>query len=145
MQYKRFGETILLRLDPGEEIIKELEEIAQKENIKTAHFNGLGAINDFELGLFDTVNKEYHSNRYTGSYEISSLHGTITRQENLPYIHAHLNASDINNQVLGGHLGTAKVSATAEIIINIINGSVNRIFNEDIGLNLFDFDKKEEN
>ena len=39
----------------------------------------------------------------------------------------------------GGHLNSAVVSATCEIIIDIIDGEAGRKFSEEIGLNLFEF------
>lgn len=42
-------------------------------------------------------------------------------------------------EVFGGHLNRAIVSATCEIIINIIDGKVDRYFDKEIGLNLFKF------
>lgn len=42
-------------------------------------------------------------------------------------------------EVFGGHLNRAVVSATCEMIINIIDGKVDRYFDEEIGLNLFEF------
>ena len=47
MEYKRFGNTIYLRLDPKEEILEEIGKVAEKENIRLAQVTGLGAINDF--------------------------------------------------------------------------------------------------
>ena len=42
-------------------------------------------------------------------------------------------------EVFGGHLNRAIVSATYEMIINVIDGKVDRYFDEEIGLNLFEF------
>ena len=61
MEYKRFGNTIYLRLDPKEEILEEIGKVAEKENIRLAQVTGLGAINDFTAGVYNTVPKEYHS------------------------------------------------------------------------------------
>ena len=38
-------------------------------------------------------------------------------------------------------LNKAVISATCEMVIHIIDGRVDRSFSDEIGLNLFDFDK----
>ena len=41
MEYRRFGNTIYLRLDPKEEILEEIGKVAKKENIRLAQVTGL--------------------------------------------------------------------------------------------------------
>lgn len=139
MEYRRFGDTIVLRLDPDEEICEKLAEVADKEQIALASISGLGAIKELTTGVFDTVTKEYHSNQFQGALEIVSLTGTITQKEGKIYLHAHLSAGDSKGNVFGGHLNRAIVSATAEILLQVIPGKVDREFSEEIGLNLFRF------
>ena len=43
--------------------------------------------------------------------------------------------------MFGGHLNRAVVSATCEVVIRILEGTVERRFDGDIGLNVFDFEK----
>lgn len=42
-------------------------------------------------------------------------------------------------EVFGGHLNRAIVSATCEMIIDVIDGTVDRIHDEETGLNIFNF------
>ena len=39
MEYRRFNNTIVARIDKGEEILSQIKEIALKENIKLANVN----------------------------------------------------------------------------------------------------------
>lgn len=139
MDYRRFGDTLVIRLDPDEEIIENLRAIAEKEQIKLASVEALGAINDFTVGVFDTVEKKYYSNRFQGAYEIVSLTGTITTKDGAFYQHLHMSAGENSGAVVGGHLSRAIVSATCEMIVRVIDGRVERVLDPDIGLNLFRF------
>lgn len=139
MEYKRFNDRIILRLDPGEEICESLLQLAAKEDIALAEISGLGALNQFVTGVFDTSEKKYYANSFDGKFEITSLTGTLTRQAGKPYLHVHMSAGDSAGRVYGGHLNKAVISATAEIVIDLISGEVDRQFNEEIGLNLLSF------
>ena len=139
MEYRKFNNTIVARIDKGEEILDKIKEIANKENIKLANINALGATNDFTVGVFKTDEKKYYSNNFTGDFEIVSLTGTINTMNGEFYSHIHMSAGNDKGEVFGGHLNRAIVSATCEVVINIIDGTVDREFNENIGLNLFKF------
>ncbi len=139
MEYKKFNKTIVVRIDKGEEILEKIKEIALKEKIKLANINALGATNDFTVGVFKTSEKKYYSNSFQGDFEIVSLTGTINTMNKEFYTHIHMSAGDSEGHVFGGHLNRAIVSATCEMIINIIDGEVDRYHDEEIGLNLFKF------
>jgi predicted DNA-binding protein with PD1-like motif len=140
MEYKRFENTWLIRLDPGEEIVSALSEIAAKENIRLASVSGIGAVNVAVLGLFDPLSKVYSKNKVEKDLEIVSLAGNISTMDGNTYLHLHMSAADVNANVYGGHLNEAHVSATAEIVVTQIAGSIDRAFSEQIGLNLIRFD-----
>ena len=71
MEYKRFDNTIIARIDKGEEILEQLKVIAINVNIKLASINALGAIDDFTVGVYKIDEKKYYSNSFKGYYEIT--------------------------------------------------------------------------
>ena len=140
MEYRKFGNTIFARIDRGEEILEKLKEISVKENIKLAHVSALGATNDFTVGVFNVDEKKYYANSFSGNFEIVSLTGTVTTMDGEFYAHLHMSAGNDKGEVFGGHLNRARISATCEMVITVTDGKVERKFNEDVVLNLFDFE-----
>ena len=136
MKYQRFEQTIIVRMDKGEDIVEQVKNVALKEKIKLASISALGAINEFTVGVFKTKEKKYYASEFKGDFEIVSLTGTINTMNNEYYSHMHLSAGNDQGQVFGGHLNKAIVSATCEMVIQIINGEVDRYFDEEVGLNL---------
>ncbi|MBR4132822.1 MAG: DNA-binding protein [Oscillospiraceae bacterium] len=139
MDYRRFGDDIALRLDPGEEICASLLALAEQEDIKLASFTGLGAVNDLTVGVLDLTEKKYYSSTFTGTFEVVALVGNLSRQEGKPYLHAHISVGDRSCRVIGGHLNRAVISATAEIFLHLLPGEAGRRFNPDLGINTLDF------
>lgn len=139
MEYRRFGNTIIARMDQGEEILEQVKEIAQKEEIRLASVQALGAVDQFTVGVFKTEEKEYLANEFRGSFEIVSLTGTINTMNDEFYCHLHMSAGNEKGEVFGGHLNRAVISATCEMVIHVIEGKVDRYHDEEIGLNLFQF------
>lgn len=139
MDYRRFQDTILVRIDRNEEIIEQIRRVAEREEIRLASVQALGAVDDFTVGVFNTGDKSYASNRFQGAFEIVSLTGTISTMDGEFYCHLHMSAGDSTGAVFGGHLNYANVSATCEMVITVIPGKADRKFSEEIGLNLFSF------
>ncbi|MEE0797369.1 MAG: PPC domain-containing DNA-binding protein [Anaerovoracaceae bacterium] len=139
MEYRRFGNKIVARIDRGEEILEKIKEIGISENIRLAHISALGAVGEVTVGVFKTGEKKYYANEFKGDFEITSLTGTITTKDGEFYSHLHMSVGDVEGRVYGGHLNKAVVSATCEMVIDIIDGAVERKFSDEIGLNLFKF------
>jgi hypothetical protein len=139
MEYRKFDNTYLVRMDRGEEILEQVKALALKEGIKLATVQALGAVNDFTVGVFRTAEKKYDANSFQGNYEIVSLTGTINTMNGEFYTHLHMSAGDESGHVVGGHLNRAVVSAVCEMVVTVIPGTVDREFSEEIGLNVLKF------
>lgn len=139
MEYRKFDNSYVVRLNKGEEVIASLKELCNNENIKLAEITGLGASNLVEIGVFNVNTKEYNTKVFEGMFEITSLVGNSTRKDGEVYLHVHINFGDENGMVRGGHLVRSVISATSEIIVRKIDGEVGRKLSEEIGLNLLNF------
>ena len=139
MDYRRFGGKIIVRLDKGEEIIETLKNLSVKENIKLGSVSGIGAVKNVELRYFDPDTKKYHDQSFEKSYEAAPISGNISRMSGEVYLHVHASLGGDDFTSVAGHLRSARVSATFEAVIDIIGGEVDRLFSEEIGLNLLKF------
>lgn len=139
MEYKRFDNTVVIRMDRGEEVLATLKEVALKENIKLASVSALGACDHFVAGVFKVDTKEYIKNVFDGDYEITALVGTINTMKGEYYSHIHITCGDEKGNCFGGHLNEARISVTCEMVVTIINGSVDRKKDDVTGLNVFKF------
>ena len=61
MKYTQSGNTYLLVLQKGEEIISALTQFAAQTNLTCATVSGIGATDDAEMGVFDTFEKQYYT------------------------------------------------------------------------------------
>jgi predicted DNA-binding protein with PD1-like motif len=139
MDYRRFNDTIILRIDRGEEIIETVKKVAEQEHIRLASIEALGATDDFTVGVYDLAAKRYDQKTFSGPHEIVSLVGTITEKDGAFYQHLHLSAANASCEVFGGHLNRAVVSATCEMVIRVIGGAVDRSPDPETGINLIRF------
>lgn len=143
MDYRKFGDTYVVRMDIGEEILADLKLLSEKENIKLAGVQGLGAVDAFEVGVFDLEKKTFTPTLYTGLHEITSLVGTIDTLNGAFNTHLHMSAARAGtNEVIGGHLKKAVIGVTAEILVRVLPGRVDRTLDESINVNILDFNKE---
>ena len=139
MDYRRFNDTIILRIDRGEEIIETVKAVAEKEHIRLASVSALGATDEFTVGVYDVDAKRYDSKTFVGPHEIVSLTGTITEKDGAFYQHLHMSAGNRDCEVVGGHLNRAVVSVTCEMVIRVLPGAVDRRPDPETGINLLHF------
>ena len=139
MEYKNYGQTIVVRLDKGEEIAKSLLKIAEKERLSCAFITGIGAVDDFEVGVFDLDKAGYDRYHYTGNHEINALVGNLTAKDGVPYLHLHITCTGHGGKIVGGHLFEGRISLTAEIFLQTLAASVDRKYDETLGINKISF------
>lgn len=139
MEYRRFADTLIVRIDRGEEILTALTDLCVKEQITLASVEALGAVDHAVVSVYDVPTKTFYRREFNEPMEISGLTGTVTTKEGAPYLHLHVTLCDAQLAAHGGHANELRVSATCEMVIRIIPGTVDRQLDEQIGLNLMKF------
>ena len=128
--------NIVLTLNVGEKINASMNKVANIEKIEFGWINGIGAIENPEIGYFDTIKRKYIKKLFKGDFELLSLIGNISIFDKEPFVHTHITFSNTRFQVFGGHLFDAKISAAGEFYISNSNLCVEREYNKSVGLNL---------
>ncbi len=134
MLYKTMGDTVVVRLQPGDEILDSIKTIAAKEKIPAGYLNGLGASDDFDVCVYDLTEKKYFPVHVGVQSEISSLFGMISEKDGQPFLHVHMQAMTKDGTAAGGHLQRCVINATAEIVIHVLPGTIGRTVDPETGL-----------
>ena len=134
MNYRKVNDKIFVNLQTGDLINESIWGIAVEENISNAWINGIGAIDNVEVGYMDVENKKYQKRNFDEHYELLSLIGNITYKDGVPFVHTHVTFSDTEYNVFGGHLFDANITATGEIVLSLADSKIDRVYNENIGI-----------
>lgn len=135
MKFKKIGENkFMLILEKGEEIIECLKVFSIINNIRAAAISGIGALEKVKLAVYRSKRKGYKIKSFDESFEITNLLGNVTIYDNKPYLHIHVTLADKDFECYGGHLESGVITATCELIINVIDGEINRVYQEDVNL-----------
>ena len=137
MQYRKTGDTYMLRIDYGEEILQSLTQMCEQEGIRLAQVSAIGAVDHAVVGVYDLQEKRYHQEETEGFMEITNLSGSVTGMNDQPYIHLHVTLADQKNLLHGGHVIELRVGATCEMFVRVLDGQVIREKDEGLGINLW--------
>lgn len=130
MEFKTEANFILVKLEDGEDLLDELENVARQANLLAGMIiSGIGMLRNLELGYFN--GKNYIRRKFKGPMELVALHGTIAEGG----IHLHCGLADKENKLYGGHLFKAQVSVANEILILKLESiKLKRGFDKKLGL-----------
>jgi|AMFO01.1.fsa_nt_gi hypothetical protein len=134
MIFRSHGDSIFVRLHPGDVLPDALEEVARQTEIETAVIeSGVGMLRDVELSFFQGKG-QYSTHRFPGPMELISLSGNVSRQEEGIVVHAHAALADEEARLWGGHLSRGVVAVTNEIVLRRIPIPILRRLEPETGL-----------
>jgi predicted DNA-binding protein with PD1-like motif len=129
--------TYALVFDTGDEVNETLLAFAREHKVGSAHFTGIGALTDVELGYFEWDRKEYKRIPVREQVEVVSLVGNIALSpEGGPALHAHIVVGKSDGTAMGGHLLGGHVRPTLEVALTESPAHLQRAIDPETGLAL---------
>lgn len=122
--------NFVLVLKTGDEIVEKLTEFLIENSITAGIVSGIGAASEAVLNFFNMETKEYQEKSFTDEYEILSLMGNVSLKEDKPFAHLHIVLGTEDYSCIGGHLKSAVIGATCEIVIQRLDIDLKREFDE---------------
>jgi len=125
MEWTRSGGDVFVRLDPGEEIHKSLQNLADEIGFDAAAItSGIGRTRDSTYGYMDD-NHHYHRVTIKGGSELVTLQGNLARHESgAAFTHLHATFSDDDLKPHAGHMFSATVHVVAEVHLRLLTEAV---------------------
>ncbi|MBE6098207.1 MAG: DUF296 domain-containing protein [Schwartzia succinivorans] len=126
MDYKKMGAHVYIRVDKGDEILSSIRRVCSEMDVKSATFLGIGACDKVVVATFIPSKQNFLHHERNGMLEMISLQGNIVTNDKGELIeHAHgmfayLKQDSGEMAYLGGHLLSAQVSYTAEIVLDTV-------------------------
>ena len=129
--------TFVIVLQTGDETIACLKSFLAREQVGAAQMSAIGAFSEAELGYFDWQKKEYLRNAFTEQLEVASLLGDVAvSAEQKPALHIHVVLGRRDGTALAGHLLSARVRPTLEVILTEQPAHLQKIHDPESGLAL---------
>ncbi len=112
------GKTYVLIFDTGDEVMAGLLAFAREQRLAGSRFSAIGAFREATLGYFDWQKKDYQKIPIREQVEVLSLVGDIALDEKgEPKVHAHVVLGKADGSAHGGHLLSAIVRPTLEVLL----------------------------
>jgi uncharacterized protein len=120
----------------GDEPVAGLTAFAAQHKLRA--FTAIGAFSEATLGYFDWEKKDYERIAVCEQVEVLALVGDIALQDGKPKLHAHVVLGGRDGNARGGHLLSARVRPTLEVIVTESPSYLTRRHDPQSGLALID-------
>ena len=144
MEYRKYGDTIYIRMDRGDEIIGGILEVCRREQIASALFSGIGGCSRAELQTFLPESGRFETETLSGMLELVSLNGNVVTDEAGQYYHHTHGAFSYkdgrSHRMAAGHMKSVTVLYTAEIELRPVRGgAIHRKYDPETGTGFWSF------
>ena len=138
MREAKLGDVWVVRIDPGEAVVEELQRFAAERRIDAASVTGIGALRRAELGFYDAEARDYVRRAVEEPTELAALVGNVSVKEGRAFAHLHATLARRDFSVLAGHFFEGVVGGTCELVIRPLQGYLQRKLDDQTRLFVID-------
>lgn len=129
--------TYALIFDKGDEVMAGLKQFATDNQLSASQFTAIGGFSDVMLGYYDVAIKDYKKIPVNEQVEVLTLAGDITlKPDGSVQVHAHAVIGMSDGTARGGHLLSATVFPTLEVVLTESPAYLRRQMDEETGIAL---------
>ncbi|UWG48957.1 putative DNA-binding protein with PD1-like DNA-binding motif [Halanaeroarchaeum sp. HSR-CO] len=136
MEYVEEPDRIVVRMDPGDHVMEELDTVREECDLTGGFFFGIGAIDEVTLGHYDVEAQDYKEETFEEDFEVTSFLGNVGPDK----IHAHVQLGKRDFTTIGGHFAGGRVSGTFEVVVVPVESELTHQLDERTGLDVFDLE-----
>ena len=116
------GRIFVGRLDPGDDLVDEIEKFSGEKAVRAAWVSAIGAVKHAAFAYYQQGERKYLELVSDEHHEIIGFVGNISMRDDAPFLHAHATFGSVNGAAVGGHLLHGCVVFVAEITIREMTG-----------------------
>lgn len=110
--------TFVVVLETGDEVMASLRGFAEEHELSAAQLTAIGAFSEAELAYFDWETRSYETIPVTEQVEVASMLGDVVLDpEGAVALHVHVVLGRRDGTALAGHLESAHVRPTLEVVV----------------------------
>lgn len=116
------GRAFVGRLEPGDDLVEEIEHLAAEYEIRAAWVSVIGAMRHASFAYYDQEDRRYIELDSDEHHELFGFVGNISVRDGRAFLHAHAGFAARNGSTVGGHLLPGCEVFVAEVTIREMTG-----------------------
>lgn len=116
------GRAFVGRLEPGDDLVEEIEHLAAEYEIHAAWVSVIGAMRHASFAYYDQEDRRYIELDSDEHHELFGFVGNISVRDGRAFLHAHAGFAARNGSTVGGHLLPGCEVFVAEVTIREMTG-----------------------
>jgi predicted DNA-binding protein with PD1-like motif len=132
--------TFVLALEKAEDPVPLLARFADHQQLCGSHIHAIGGFERAVVGYFDRLEQDYVQIPIGQQVEVLSLLGDVAHHHGKPVVHLHAVLGLRDGSTRGGHLLSASVWPTLEVILTEWPRHLRKRFDPEVRLPIIDVD-----